>query len=149
MGAAGISVTLAGVLVNGLAYLVPVLAARRLDPADLSVLAAAVGLVAIVGVPGLGLQLAVAVHRARHGASDTRRLTAVTAAVCAGTLVAATPLLVIALDLPVEMPALLAVTTAAIVLSSRSLGELQGSQRFVRLAIGMAVLAAGPSSGPG
>ncbi|MEU1586053.1 polysaccharide biosynthesis protein [Micromonospora sp. NPDC005710] len=141
LGAAGISVTLAGVLVNGLAYLVPVLAARRLDPADLSALAAALGLVAIVGVPGLGLQLAVAVHHARHGTSDTRRLTAVTAAVCAGTLVAATPLLVAALDLPVEMPVLLAVTTAAIVLSSRPLGELQGGQRFVRLAVGMTVLA--------
>lgn len=147
LGAAGVSVTLAGVLVNGLAYLVPVLAARRLDPADLGELAAALGLVAIVGVPGLGLQLAVAVHHARHGSSDTRRLTAVTAAVCAGTLVAATPLLVAALDLPVEMPALLAVTTAAIVLSSRSLGELQGGQRFVRLAVGMAVLAAGRYGG--
>lgn len=147
LGAAGISITLAGVLVNGLAYLVPVLAARRLDPADLSALAAALGLVAIVGVPGLGLQLAVAVHRARHGASDTRRLTAVTAAVCAGTLLAATPLLVTALDLPVEMPALLAVTTAAIVLSSRSLGELQGGQRFLRLAVGMALLAAGRYGG--
>ncbi|MFI6783950.1 lipopolysaccharide biosynthesis protein [Micromonospora sp. NPDC050276] len=147
LGAAGVSVTLAGVLVNGLAYLVPVLAARRLDPADLSALAAALGLVAIVGVPGLGLQLAVAVHHARHGSSDTRRLTAVTAVVSAGTLIAATPLLVTALDLPVEMPALLAVTTAAIVLSSRSLGELQGGQRFVRLAIGMALLAAGRYGG--
>ncbi|RZT81643.1 O-antigen/teichoic acid export membrane protein [Micromonospora violae] len=147
LGTAGISVTLAGILVNGLAYLVPVLAARRLDPADLSALAAALGLVAIVGVPGLGLQLAVAVHHARHGPSDTRRLTAVTAAVCAATLIAATPLLVTALDLPVEMPALLAVTTAAIVLCSRSLGELQGGQRFVRLAIGMALLAAGRYGG--
>ncbi|MBM0277051.1 polysaccharide biosynthesis protein [Micromonospora tarensis] len=141
LGVAGVSVTLAGVLVNGLAYLVPVLAARRLDPADLSALAAALGLVAIVSVPGLGLQLAVAVHRARHGSSDTRRLTAFAAAACAGTLVVATPLLVAALDLPVEVPALLAVSAAAIVLSSRSLGELQGSQRFLRLASGMAVLA--------
>ncbi|WP_435821675.1 lipopolysaccharide biosynthesis protein [Micromonospora parva] len=147
LGAAGISVTVAGVLVNGLAYVVPVLAARRLDPADLSALAAALGLVAIAGVPGLGLQLAVAVHHARHGSSDTRRLTAITAAVCAGALIAATPLLVTALDLPVEMPPLLAVSTAAIVLSSRSLGELQGGQRFVRLAIGMAVLAVGRYGG--
>ncbi|WP_406075621.1 polysaccharide biosynthesis protein [Micromonospora sp. NBC_01638] len=147
MGAAGVSVTLAGVLVNGLAYLVPVLAARRLDPAGFSALATALGLVAIVSVPGLGLQLAVAVHHARHGTSDTRRLTAVTAAVCAGTLIVATPLLVAALDLPVEVPALLAVTTAAIVLSSRYLGELQGGQRFLRLATGMALLAAGRYGG--
>ncbi|MCO1596876.1 polysaccharide biosynthesis protein [Micromonospora sp. RHAY321] len=147
LGAAGVAVTLAGVLVNGMAYLVPVLAARRLDPADLSALATALGLVAIAGVPGLGLQLAVAVHHARHGSSDTRRLTAVTAAVCAGTLVVATPLLVAALDLPVEVPTLLAVTTAAVVLSSRSLGELQGSQRFLRLAAGMALLAVGRYGG--
>ncbi|MET8548512.1 polysaccharide biosynthesis protein [Micromonospora zamorensis] len=147
LGAAGVGVTLAGVLVNGLAYLVPVLAARRLDPADFSALATALGLVAIVSVPGLGLQLAVAVHHARHGTSDTRRLTAVTAAVCAGALIVATPLLVAALDLPVEVPALLAVTTAAIVLSSRSLGELQGGQRFLRLATGMALLAVGRYGG--
>ena len=59
----------------------------------------------------------------------------------------ATPLLVAALDLPVEVPALLAVTTAAIVLSARSLGELQGSQRFLRLATGMALLAVGRYGG--
>ncbi|MEH1028080.1 polysaccharide biosynthesis protein [Micromonospora profundi] len=142
LGVAGAAVTLAGVLVNGLAYVVPVLAARRLDPDALSALATALGLVAIAGVPGLGLQLAVAVHHARHGPSDTRRLTVITAAVCAGTLVAATPLLVAALDLPAVVPTLLAVTTAAVVLSSRSLGELQGSQRFLRLAVAMALLAA-------
>ncbi|MFC4019331.1 polysaccharide biosynthesis protein [Micromonospora sp. GCM10011542] len=147
LGAAGAAVTLAGILVNGLAYLVPVLAARRLDPAGLSALATALGLVAIASVPGLGLQLAVAVHHARHGSSDSRRLTAVTAAICAGTLIAATPLLVAALDLPVGVPTLLAVTTAAVVLSSRSLGELQGGQRFLRLAAGMALLAAGRYGG--
>ncbi|SCG36489.1 Membrane protein involved in the export of O-antigen and teichoic acid [Micromonospora siamensis] len=144
---AGAAVTLAGVLVNGLAYLVPVLAARRLDPAGLSALAAALGLVAIASVPGLGLQLAVAVHHARHGSSDSRRLTRVTAIMCAGMLIAATPLLVATLDLPVEVPTLLAVSTAAVVLSSRSLGELQGSQRFLRLAAGMALLAAGRYGG--
>ncbi|MER7892011.1 polysaccharide biosynthesis protein [Micromonospora sp. NPDC094482] len=147
LGAAGAAVTLAGVLVNGLAYLVPVLAARRLDPAGLSALATALGLVAIASVPGLGLQLAVAVHHARHGSSDARRLTALIAAGCAGALIAATPLLVAALDLPVEVPTLLAVTTAAVVLSSRFLGELQGGQRFLRLAAGMALLAAGRYGG--
>ncbi|MGN9813223.1 polysaccharide biosynthesis protein [Micromonospora sp. BQ11] len=147
LGTAGAAVTLAGVLVNGLAYLVPVLAARRLDPAGLSALATALGLVAIASVPGLGLQLAVAVHHARNGSSDTRRVTAVTAAACAGALVVATPLLVAALDLPVEVPALLAVTTAAVVLSSRSLGELQGGQRFLRLAAAMTLLAAGRYGG--
>ncbi|MCM0674919.1 polysaccharide biosynthesis protein [Micromonospora phytophila] len=147
LGTAGVAVTIAATLTNGLAYLVPVLAARQLDAAELSALATALGLVAIASVPGLGLQLAVAVHHARHGRTATGRATLVTAAISGGALVAATPLLTASLHLPVETPALLAVTTAAVVLSSRRLGELQGGQRFLRLAVGMALLAAGRYGG--
>ena len=142
LGTAGVAVTVAAALSNALAYLVPVLAARRLDSGELSALAAALGLVAIASVPGLGLQLAVAVHHARYGPSAAGRLTLVTAGLSAGALLAATPLLTTALRLPIEVPALLAVTTAAVVLSSRWLGELQGGQFFLRLAAGMALLAA-------
>ncbi|MFC4146840.1 polysaccharide biosynthesis protein [Micromonospora mangrovi] len=137
----------AGTAGNALAYLVPVLAARRLDAAELGVLATALGLVAIASVPGLGLQLAVAVHHARHGRTPARRATVLTAALSGGVLVAATPLLAPALRLPAVVPALLAVTTVAVVLSSRWLGELQGGQRFLRLALGMALLAAGRYGG--
>ncbi|WP_433321446.1 polysaccharide biosynthesis protein [Micromonospora chersina] len=137
----------AGTAGNALAYLVPVLAARRLDAADLGVLATALGLVAIASVPGLGLQLAVAVHHARHGRTTARRATLTTAALSGGVLVAATPLLATVLRIPAEVPALLAVTTVAVVLSSRWLGELQGGQRFLRLALGMALLAAGRYGG--
>ncbi|MGS2612915.1 polysaccharide biosynthesis protein [Micromonospora sp. LZ34] len=147
LGTAGVAVTIAATLTNGLAYLVPVLAARRLDADDLSALATALGLVAIASVPGLGLQLAVAVHHARHGRSATGRATLVTTATSAGALLAATPLLTTTLHLPVEVPALLAVTTAAVVFSSRWLGELQGGQQFLRLAVGMALLAAGRYGG--
>ena len=126
LGAAGVA-SPGRVLVNGLAYLVPVLAARRLDPADLSELATALGLVAIVGVPGLGLQLAVAVHHARHGTSDTRRLTAVTAAVCAGASSRRRHCWSPLLTSQVEVPALLAVTTAAIVLSSAPSGSCRAA----------------------
>ncbi|WP_255510239.1 polysaccharide biosynthesis protein [Micromonospora sp. AP08] len=137
----------AGTAGNALAYLVPVLAARRLDAAELGVLATALGLVAIASVPGLGLQLAVAVHHARHGRTTARRATLTTAALSGGVLVAATPLLATVLRIPAEVPALLAVTTVAVVLSSRWLGELQGGQRFLRLALGMALLAAGRYGG--
>ncbi|WP_309227407.1 lipopolysaccharide biosynthesis protein [Micromonospora thermarum] len=147
LGTAGLAVTAAGILGNGLAYVAPVLAARQLDAADLSALATALGLIAIASVPGFGLQLAVAVHHARHGHSDTRRAALVTATLCAGALVAATPLLTTALRLPVEVSILSAVTTAAVVLSCRPLGELQGGQRFVRLAVGMVLLAAGRYGG--
>ncbi|MFG2163322.1 polysaccharide biosynthesis protein [Micromonospora chersina] len=137
----------AGTAGNALAYLVPVLAARRLDAAELGVLATALGLVAIASVPGLGLQLAVAVHHARHGRTAARRATLTTAALSGGVLVVATPLLATVLRIPAEVPAMLAVTTVAVVLSSRRLGELQGSQRFLRLALGMALLAAGRYGG--
>ncbi|MFG1659617.1 polysaccharide biosynthesis protein [Micromonospora chersina] len=137
----------AGTAGNALAYLVPVLAARRLDAAELGVLATALGLVAIASVPGLGLQLAVAVHHARHGRTTARRATLTTAALSGGVLVAATPLLAAVLRIPADVPALLAVTTVAVVLSSRWLGELQGGQRFLRLALGMALLAAGRYGG--
>lgn len=147
IGTAGAAVMVAGTAGNALAYLVPVLAARRLDAAELGVLATALGLVAIASVPGLGLQLAVAVHHARHGRTAARRATLTTAALSGGVLVAATPLLATVLRIPAEVPAMLAVTTVAVVLSSRRLGELQGSQRFLRLALGMALLAAGRYGG--
>ncbi|GGS03923.1 hypothetical protein GCM10010169_55940 [Micromonospora fulviviridis] len=147
LGTAGAAVMVAGTAGNALAYLVPVLAARRLDAAGLGVLATALGLVAIASVPGLGLQLAVAVHHARHGRTTARRATLTTAALSGGVLVVATPLLATVLRIPAEVPAMLAVTTVAVVLSSRWLGELQGAQRFLRLALGMALLAAGRYGG--
>lgn len=142
VGVAGVAVTVATALVNGLAYLVPVLGARQLNAADLSALATALGLAAIASVPGLGLQLAVAVYHAQHGRAPNRRVRMVTAAVYGGALVAATPVLTTALHLPAEIPILLAITTVAVVLASQWLGELQGGQRFLRLAVGMTILAA-------
>ncbi|WP_018831190.1 polysaccharide biosynthesis protein [Salinispora tropica] len=147
LGTAGLAVTAAGLLANGLAYLVPVLAARQLGSADLSALATTLGLIAIASVPGFGLQLAVAVHHAKHGHTQTRRAALLTAALCASALILASPLLVTSLRLPAEALVLSAITTAAIVLSCRTLGELQGGQRFVRLAIGMGLLATGRYGG--
>ncbi|MEH0938180.1 polysaccharide biosynthesis protein [Micromonospora sp. CPCC 205543] len=147
LGAAGAAVTVATTLTNALAYLVPVLGARRLAAAELGALATVLALAAIAAVPGFGLQIAVAVHRARHGATRTGRLALVTAALTAGATVVAAPLLTVLLRLPVALTLLLAATTFATVLAGRWLGELQGDQRFLRLAAAMTVLAVGRYGG--
>jgi hypothetical protein len=143
LGTAGAAVTVAAMLTNGLAYLVPMLGARQLTADDLSALATVLALGAIAGVPGMGLQIAVAVHRAKHGRTSTARVTVATAALTGGALVAAAPLLIVALRLSVGLLALLVAMTVAVVLAGRWLGELQGEQRFLRLAAGMALLAVG------
>ncbi|GIJ78141.1 hypothetical protein SAMN05443287_113133 [Micromonospora phaseoli] len=147
LGAAGAAVTVATVVTNALAYVVPVLGARRLSAADLGALATVLALAAIAAVPGYGLQIAVAAHRARWGGGGAARLGLRTAALTAAVTLAAAPVLTIALRLPVALTLLLAATTFATVLSGRWLGELQGDQRFLRLAIAMAVLAAGRYGG--
>ncbi|MFI7283457.1 polysaccharide biosynthesis protein [Micromonospora chersina] len=147
LGAAGAAVTVATMLTNALAYLVPVLGAHRLDPADLGALATVLALGAIAAVPGFGLQIAVAVHRARSGPTRTGRLALLTAAVSAAVTVVAAPVLTVLLRLPVALTLLLAATTFATVLAGRWLGELQGDQRFLRLSAAMTVLAVGRYGG--
>src|SRR5687768_3463093 len=99
VGVAAAIVGLSGVAVNGLAYAVPLLGARLLSPADLGALAAALALGSIGSVAGLGLQTAVAVHRARHGSVHAGRVTIATAAVVAGAMVATAALVAAALHL--------------------------------------------------
>ncbi|WP_433530393.1 polysaccharide biosynthesis protein [Micromonospora sp. CA-263727] len=147
-GAAGVAVTVATLVTNALAYVVPMLGARRLSAADLGALATVLALGAIAAVPGFGLQIAVAAHRARWGGGGgAGRLGLRTAALTAAVAVAAAPVLTIALRLPVALTLLLAASTFATVLSGRWLGELQGDQRFLRLAVAMTVLAAGRYGG--
>ncbi|MEV4536808.1 polysaccharide biosynthesis protein [Asanoa sp. NPDC049518] len=144
---AGAAVAIAGALTNALGYLVPVIGARQLSSADLSALATMLGLTAIASVPGLGLQIAIAVHRARNGAGQTARVSLLTALVCAGTLLVLAPVLVRLFDLPASYTLLAALATVPTVLAGRWLGELQGDQRFLRLAAGMAILALGRYAG--
>jgi O-antigen/teichoic acid export membrane protein len=141
LGAVGVAVTVSSLLVNLLAYLVPMIGARTLPAAELGALATALAVGAIAGVPGLGLQLAVAVRRARYGATPNTRIALLTAGAAGGILLVAAPALVVALRLPVALVLGLAGLTVAVVLAGRWLGELQGDQRFVRLAGGMALLA--------
>ncbi|MFG2011847.1 polysaccharide biosynthesis protein [Micromonospora sp. NPDC048868] len=147
LGAAGASVAVAAMVTNGLAYLVPMLGARHLAVEELSVLATVLALVAIVGVTGTGLQMAVAVHRARHPGAPTTRATLVTTAVTGVALVAAAPLLMITLRLSAQVVALAVAMTVPVVLAGGWLGELQGDQRFHRLASGMGLLAVGRYAG--
>jgi hypothetical protein len=147
IGAAGAAVAVAGALTNALGYLAPVLGARELSASDLGALATVLAIAAIVGVPGLGLQIAVAVHRARRPGATTGRIPWLTAAVCVGAVVALAPVADALLDLPAVVTLLLAAYTGAIVVAGRWLGELQGDERFLRLALGMAVLAAGRYGG--
>ncbi|MDG4794482.1 polysaccharide biosynthesis protein [Micromonospora sp. WMMD1082] len=147
LGAAGAAVTIATLVTNSLAYVVPVLGARRLSAADLGALATVLALAAIAAVPGFGLQIAVAAHRARWGGGGAARLGLRTAALTAVLTLAAAPVLTMALRLPHTLTLLLPATTFATVLAGRWLGELQGDQRFLRLAAAMTVLAAGRYGG--
>lgn len=147
IGTAGLAVTGAGVLANGLAYIVPVIGARRLTAADLSVLATLLAMTAIAGVASAGLQIAVAVHRARNGPSPAGRSTVLTVLAVAGALAAVLPVAVILLRLPVPATLLAAVSTISVVAAGRWLGEMQGDERFLPLAAGLAVVALGRYGG--
>jgi hypothetical protein len=147
IGVAAGAVALAGAVTNALGYVVPVLGARRLDAAGLGALATVLAIVAIATVPGTGLQIAAAVHRARHPGAGAGPAARLTAAVCAGAVALLAPVAGPLLDLPPVVILLLAVYTGAAVLAGRWLGELQGDERFLRLALGMGVLAAGRYGG--
>ena len=147
IGLSGAAVTIAGAITNAFGYVVPVLGARRLSAGDLGALATVLAIVAIASVPGTGLQIAMAVRRARHPGATAGRVATVTALVCGGAVLLLAPVAGPLLDLPPALTPLLAVYTFAIVLSGRRLGELQGDERFLRLALGMSVLAAGRYAG--
>ncbi len=141
VGSAGVVVGVGTVAVNGLAYLVPVLAARLIPADQLGALATLLAIGAIASVTGLGLQTASAVRWARQDAvPGAARAAAATAAATCGLLLLAVPVLAVALDLPPVQSILLAVLTFPVVLAGRWLGELQGQERFGRLALGMVML---------
>jgi hypothetical protein len=147
IGIAGTAVAVAGAVTNALGYLVPVLGARRLSAPDLGALATVLAIAAIAGVPGTGLQIAVAVHRARHPGAAAGRIGWLTAVVCAAVVASLAPVSESVLDLPPVVLLLLAVYTGATVVAGRWLGQLQGDSRFLRLALCMAVLAVGRYGG--
>lgn len=151
LGRAGLAVTAATVAANLLAYLPPVLAAHRLPPPEFGALAAALAVVAIATMPGVGLQTAVAVAIAGSppgparsgGPAGATRAAWLTALACGGVVLLATPALASVLRLPLALPPLLAAMTVPAVLAGLPLGLLQGSERFGRLALGTVALAIG------
>jgi WD40 repeat protein/O-antigen/teichoic acid export membrane protein len=135
---AAASVAVAGAVVNALGYVVPFFGARRLSPGDLSMLASVLAVGAVASVAGLGLQTAVAVKCARSAAVPRLgRVTAWTAGLTLAAMAAGSPVIALVLHMPVVVPLLMGSTIAAVVVVSRFLGELQGAQRFRRLAIGL------------
>ncbi|WP_433830084.1 polysaccharide biosynthesis protein [Actinoplanes sp. CA-015351] len=147
IGTAGLAVTGAGVLANALAYVVPLLGARQLSPADLSALATLLAMTAIAGVASTGLQIAVAVHRARSGPVPTARSALYTVLGTACALLFVMPIAVVVLDLPAPATAFAAISTVGVVAAGRWLGEMQGDQRFLPLAAGIAVVSGGRYGG--
>jgi len=149
LGRAGFTVTAANAAANLLAYLVPMLGARSLAPADLGALATALALVAIATIPGIGVQTAVAVAVARSGGvvRGAARLSWATAAGCGGAVLLASPAIAAWLRLPVAVPPLLAAMTVPAVLAGWPLGVLQGREQFGRLAAGTVLLAVGRYGG--
>ncbi len=148
LGSTGAVVASAGLLVNALGYLTPVLGARQLSASGLSELATALAVLAIASVPGLGLQTVLAVRTARHGSvPGAARATLVTALVTGGALAVATPGAAALLRLPAVLLLLVAASTVATVLAGRWLGDLQGNERFGALAVGMVLLAVGRYGG--
>lgn len=145
---AGAVVAGATVAMNALAFVVPVLAARLLTPAELSALAALLALAAVTSVVGVGLQTALAVRWAKHDdVQGAERVSLFTAAATAGALLVAVPILSATLNLPAVQPILLAVLTFPVVLAGRWLGELQGRRRYGRLAGGLVLLGLGRFGG--
>jgi O-antigen/teichoic acid export membrane protein len=150
IGKAGAAVTIAAAFGNALSYVVPVLGARQLDAANFSELATVMSICAIASVPGLGLQTAVAVGRARSGTAASIAVSRLTIGTAVGTgvvLLAVSPLLQSALDLPTLATPLAAAITVPVVAAGRYLGELQGALRFVRLAAAMLLLAIARTTG--
>ncbi len=142
LGRAGAVVTVAAVGSNLLAYLVPLLGARALGADDFGGIATVMALLAIAAVPGTGLQLAIAVAVAKHGAVHRRgRLTALVTACGVVPLLLITPLLAQALRLPWQVVVLTAGMTGCVIAGNAALGLLQGQMRFSRLAAGMVALA--------
>lgn len=148
LGRGGAAVAIAAAVTNLLAYLVPLIGARTLAPDSLGALAAVMAILAICGVPGMGLQIAVAMTQSRHGnVPRLGKLTLMTAVTTSVVLAILSPVLASALRLPWPAIPLTAVIAALVIAANGRLGVLQGDMRFSRLALGMSLQAFGRVGG--
>jgi O-antigen/teichoic acid export membrane protein len=154
--AGGVAVTAGTFASHLLGYLLSLMAARRLGPADYGAVAALLGLLLVGFVPAMGLQTAAALHVAR--ARSAAELAAVRArllrsglAIAAGVsgvgMAAAVPIAVF-LHLPNAWPVVLVgLALLPLTLVGVFQGVLQGGERFHALAVMFAVAAVGKSGG--
>src|SRR5690606_38749014 len=109
---AGAVVAAATIAVNALGFVVPLLGARLLPPAEWSALASLLALAAVTAVVGVGLQTALAVRWAKHDSVRGAGWVSIfTAGATTGAVLVAVPVLTVTLDLPAVQPVLLAVLT--------------------------------------
>ncbi|HEY7222355.1 MAG TPA: polysaccharide biosynthesis protein [Micromonosporaceae bacterium] len=148
LAGAGAVVAVASMAVNGLAAVVPVLAAGLLPPAQVGALVALLGVGAVASVVGTGLQTALAVRWARQATvAGAGRVSLLTAGLTTGALLFGVPMIAWALHVPALQAVLLALLTGPVILAGRWLGELQGRQSYGRLAAGMLLLGFGRYGG--
>ncbi len=141
LGRAGAAVSVASAVANLLGYLVPLLAARTMEAADVGAVASIMAILSIVAVPGLGLQIAIAVAVAKHGAVDRiGRLTTVVAALTVLPLLPLTPVLASALSLPWQAVPLTALIAGLVIVGFGRIGVLQGNLKFGGVAVGLALI---------
>ncbi len=141
LGRAGAAVSVASAAANLFAYMVPLLAARTLGAADVGAVAAIMAILSIVAVPGLGLQISVALAVSKHGAVDrVGRLTTTVAALTVVPLILLTPVLASALSLPWPAIPLTGLIAGLVIVGTGRMGVLQGNMRFGALAVGLALV---------
>lgn len=154
--AGGVVVTAATLVSHLLGYLLNLLAARRLGPADYGAVAALLGLLLVGSVPAMGLQAVAALHIARgRSAADRaavrRRLLRsglAIAAVVSGLAVAGAVPIAAFLHLRSGWPVvLLGVALLPLTLVGVFQGVLQGAERFHALAVLFVAVAAGKVGG--
>jgi O-antigen/teichoic acid export membrane protein len=157
-------IALAMGVMNLSTYGFTVLAARRLGPQEYGQVAAAMGLLLILGVVSLGLQataarrIAAAPERPRRTQQEVMGPTGRAALVVGGVTLLAVPVLASVLRLDVLVAVLVAVASVPLTLMGGQAGVLQGERRWLplaglyagmglgRLVLGLVALAVAPSA---
>ncbi|MFN8081244.1 MAG: hypothetical protein U0Q19_16930 [Kineosporiaceae bacterium] len=149
----GVAVGVASAVGNVAGYLLVLVLARRLAPADFGAVGALLNLGVIAAVPAIGWQLVVA---RRTAADPGGRLAVVRGSLVIGwgvaaSVVAAAPLLTRSLRLEDDVLAVILVglTVVPVTLAFGAYGRMQGAGRFLPLALGMVTATCGRLLGAG
>lgn len=128
---------------NALGYVLTVIAARVLGPAEFGAFSALLALIIVGNVAALAIQATVARDIIRkRPTGDTVAGGLILAGLVGGVLVAATPLISVFLSLPAATAAVAAGTAiAAMTATGPALGTIQGRERFHALGVAVAAQA--------